>query len=143
MRRIGMTLGVLSAVALAGCGGRCEERVETVSAVTVGAEVTAPLGAGPFSGIWDTSWSGGSGGTAVLALSHHGAYAAGWYFYPTDTAPGAVSAEVRGNVMEGRWTSPGGSGPFRFDLAPDGRSFRGTWSNLDGGGGGEWVGVRR
>lgn len=90
----------------------------------------APAGCVGFSGNWDTNWG-------VVTLAVVGNRATGTYPGTGNTIRGTVS----GNVLDGEWIQPDRPGRLRFELAPDGRSFRGSWTEATGPRGGEWNGT--
>src|SRR6185436_17775867 len=54
---------------------------------------------------------------------------------------GRIEGRVTGQVLEGRWTQTDRPGLLRFELSPDGTSFKGAWMEADGKGGGAWDGT--
>jgi len=85
-----------------------------------------------FAGEWETGY-----GTVVLLVS--GSQVTGSYTRP----PGRIEGTLSGNVLEGRWIQADRWGRMRLQLAADGRSFNGTWTESSGRGGGVWNGTRR
>ena len=57
--------------------------------------------------------------------------------------PGRIQGTLNGTLLEATWSQSDRSGRMRVQLAPDGRSFTGTWTEADGRGGGAWNGTRR
>ena len=99
---------------------------------------------GGFTGTWD------GGGGLVLMLTVEGNQAKGTYRDPRVWQGDAfLSGTVTGRVLEGEWYNPiyrgatRNRGPVRFELAADGRTFRGFWREVDGSPGGEWNGTAR
>ena len=83
---------------------------------------TAAAQCGDFSGVYLTDYG-------PLRLTRTGNQVRG--FYTTHAGnDSTVSGTVRGNVLSGRFTEPGGGkGSLTFTLDPDGRSFTGSWVN--------------
>jgi hypothetical protein len=93
-----------------------------------------------FAGTWETDWG-------TLELQVEGARVTGTY----NPKAGRVEGLVAGNILRGTWTqqhawASGLSwGKMELCLAPDGQSFKGTWTYTDKNapGGGEWTGKRQ
>lgn len=54
---------------------------------------------------------------------------------------GRIEGRLAGSVLEGRWIQTDRPGLLRFELAPDGKTFRGSWTEANGTGGGGWDGT--
>jgi hypothetical protein len=85
-----------------------------------------------WAGSWDSSYG-------RMDIQVRGNQVTGTYTQPA----GRIEATAQGSVIEGRWIQGDRSGRMRFTLAPDGRSFAGAWTEMDGRGGGNWGGTRR
>ena len=76
----------------------------------------------PWSGVWDTTFGS-------MTLTQSGRSVKGSY----DHDGGRLSGTVSGDVLSARWdetptrAGPRDAGSLQFTLAPDGRSFTGTW----------------
>lgn len=76
----------------------------------------------PWSGTWNTTYGS-------MTLTQSGRSVKGTY----DHDDGRLSGTVSGDVLTARWdetptrAGPNDAGPLQFTLAPDGRSFTGTW----------------
>jgi hypothetical protein len=87
---------------------------------------------GNFSGTYLTDYG-------PLRLTRTGDQVRGTYTIDSDK-DSTVSGTVRGNVLSGRWTEPSGKGTFRFTLASDGRSFKGSFAPDGEAASGSWNG---
>ncbi len=83
-----------------------------------------PSPAGPFTGTWDTQT--GTGGRFTIVLTQNGSVVTGTYTPSSGEIAGTVGA---GNRLVFTWTQPGATGGGVFQLAADGRSFTGSFSN--------------
>ena len=89
---------------------------------TTGAKSSSPSTVAPcgdFAGVYLTDYG-------PLRLTRIGNQVRGSYSreHPNDST---ITGTVRGNVLAGTWTEPGGKGPFTFTLDSGGRSFRGRF----------------
>ena len=88
----------------------------------------APLS---FSGVWQTNFNND------LQVTQTGNHVIGLY----DGGRGVLDGTLVGNTLTGTWAWKNQKGIFSFSLAPDGKSFTGTFSGS--GLGGPWTGVRK
>jgi MscS family membrane protein len=79
---------------------------------------------GPWSGIWEAYWQGG---TTHMELTQTGDNVTGRY----PLLGGQIDAKADGRTLTGTWTEEGRSGHLTFRLAPDHRSFLGRFDNGD------------
>jgi hypothetical protein len=107
--------------------GNC---ASTCSGAAVRPAAAAPLAS--FAGQWDSNYGG-------MTINVQGTQLSGTYANP----PGRIEGTVQGLVFGGQWIQADRRGRLRLELAPGGRSFTGTWTELDGRGGGAWTGNRR
>lgn len=81
-----------------------------------------------WTGTWRTNWGGEGSGSATMTLVQVGDRVTGTY----TSQDGRIEGTVVGNRLTGRWMEctdreEPEAGGIIFTLAPDGRSFSGTW----------------
>jgi len=89
-----------------------------------------------WAGTWQTSWTGGSHGTAEMILTQDGNTVSGTYDHLSGTVQGTVTADT----LNANWKQNNSSGTMTFVLAADGKSWAGTWTDKISGGG-NWTGT--
>lgn len=103
--------------------------------------VPPPFGKRPAPLRWTGTWTSSYG---PLVLSQEGANVVGSYVYSNPPVHGTVQGTAKDGTLDFVWTEgPGGAGTGSgvFTLDPDGRSFKGSWVGVSGGGG-LWEGTR-
>lgn len=75
-----------------------------------------------FAGRWTTDFG-------ILVSSVANGALRGTYRREPTAKPGFLTGQVDGNEVHGSWSSELGGGGVHLTLAPDGRSFTGTWSD--------------
>lgn len=91
----------------------------------------APVPRG-FAGQWDSNYG-------AMTITVQGERMTGSYTQPG----GRIQGTLQDRVFAGQWIQADRRGRLRLELAPDGNSFKGTWTENDGRGGGAWTGQRR
>lgn len=87
-----------------------------------------------FTGTWKTSWG-------PVTLSQAGNKVSGTY---TGSFSGKIEGDVEGNRLKFKWVQPNGEwGKGYFDMASDGKSFKGKWGGYESDNdGGAWDGTK-
>jgi hypothetical protein len=121
---------VLTAAALVGCGGSVSSMPRT-SAVVPHAMGGGPRSeaASPMQGKWVMTQTGDqlvAHEQLPMKIEINGSHVLGTYA----ADKGKIDGELQGNVIEGSWEETDGNGNFRWVLAPDGKTFRGTFSGM-------------
>lgn len=107
-----------------------------------------PVSAGPST---DVTWT-----TVAVAAGFQGSWKTNYGPMTIRVVRGSVTGQydyqgtigdlrgiVDGHILQGRWSdNKSGKGSFQFVLSPDGRSFRGSWTQDGQNRSGEWYGVR-
>ncbi len=112
--------------AFVGCGGTSSPPTRTSTAAhTAKAEPVVPQVQG--------RWTMSQRGDALVAheripmtVEINGTHVLGTYA----SCKGRFDGELEGNVVEGTWEETDGNGNFRWVLAPDGKSFQGTFGGM-------------
>ncbi len=93
-----------------------------------------------FAGNWNTTWTGGNAGSALVTIEARGPAGTGKFDRKSGTMEGAFSDGDK--TFKGTWRQSDASGTFTFILQGSDK-FQGTYSFDSGGtGGGEWNGTR-
>ncbi|MBC8247065.1 MAG: hypothetical protein H8E81_05720 [Deltaproteobacteria bacterium] len=77
--------------------------------------------AASWTGTWETKWQGGG---AKMHLVQSGNRVTGTYEYKN----GRIDGTIDGNRLNGTWVQDGDRGTIRFEISPDGQSFKGTYN---------------
>lgn len=93
---------------------------------------TTAAACGNFSGVYATNYG-------PLRLTRTGDQVRGTYTTDSES-DSSLSGTVRGSVLSGRWIEPSGKGTFKFTLASDGRSFKGSFAPDGEAASGSWNG---
>jgi hypothetical protein len=91
------------------------------------------LAASTFAGRWETTFG-------PMTISQEGALVSGSYFFSGKRC--TLQGKVVGARLDFTYQEPTAKGESYFELARDGRTFRGTWREKGSNAGGEWTGKR-
>lgn len=106
------------------------QRMSTTTAIVQATALPTPLAARHFDGDWVHNFGS-------MHLDQNGNSVRGIYFNAFAGERGSITGSVSGNTLNGMWTITGESGPFNWTLAPDGKTFSGSYNAK-----GNWCGAR-